>query len=123
MTALLKRMLILAAGLGFAVPIGGMAQSTGDLLKADSVDAVIEVRGMACEMCAQNMKRSLEGLDNVAAAHVQLDAQRALLRGGNAGLPTEDQLRESVTDAGYEFQSAVFENKEESSGTRNNRRK
>lgn len=99
----------------FLLPPGSQAQEAKTLVRADSVDVVLQVRGMACDMCAQNMKRSLESMAEVESARVDLETQRVQIRRTDQGTLSEEMLRETVTDAGYQFQDAVFEDETETS--------
>lgn len=92
-----------------AIPADGVAQSADDLVQSDTVDAVVHVRGMACEMCAQNMKQSLETVEGIESAHINLDEQNALIRWTDGTSVSSDVLRETVTNAGYEFKGVVFD--------------
>lgn len=100
---------------GFLLPTGSQAQKAKTLVRADSVDVVLQVRGMACDMCAQNMQRSLESMAEVESARVDLETQRVQIRRTNQGALSEEMLRETVTNAGYKFQDAVFEDETEAS--------
>lgn len=108
--------LLLLTIFGVDGPIDTRAQSAEVLVRADTVDAVVEVRGLACETCAQNMKRSLEAVEGIEAAHVDLDGQHALIRRSDGGALSTERLREAVTDAGYKFRNAVYEGNEQASG-------
>lgn len=108
---------------GFLLPPGSRAQEAKTLVRADSVDVVLQVRGMACEMCAQNMKRSLESMTEIESARVDLETQRVQIRRTIQGTLSEEMLREAVMNAGYEFQGAVFEDDTDSSETMTYHRK
>lgn len=71
-------------------------------------DAVVHVKGMACQMCARSMTNSLETLDAVEKADVKLEEQKALLTFKDGESVTEEKLRKTVEDAGYQFRKVVF---------------
>lgn len=100
---------------GSAFPTDSVAQSTDELLQSDTTDAVVSVRGMACEMCAQSMKQALEDVDAIESATVRLDDQEALLTLKPGQSVTEKELRTTVTNAGYQFKGVEFSEEEDAS--------
>lgn len=112
-------LLLIVAGTGLAVfllpqPVTAQ-ESASEIQVPDSADAVVKVHGMACQMCAQSVKRSLEGVEDVDAAHVHLDEQRALLTLTGDHSVTENLLRTTVEKAGYEFEAVTFASETETS--------
>lgn len=116
----LRRLAILAAGLGLAFVLGpqtaGAQMSGPDVQVPDTADAVVRVRGMACSACARRMKGALEDVDGVDRATVRLEEQDVLLILVEEEAPSEKTLREAVTSAGYEFRTAVFVEEQKKEG-------
>lgn len=122
MTTLLHRTLIQTLTVLLALTLGGLAapsdsaaQPTDELLRADTTDAVVSVRGMACELCAQSMKQALEEVDAIEGATVRLEDQHALLTLKPNQSVTEEELRTTVTNAGYQFEKVDFSDEEDTS--------
>lgn len=108
----LRPVFLIAVGLGlvtFVFPRSAMAQDSTPVIQVpDTADAVVQVRGMACSACAQRMKSTLEDVDGVDRVTVLLEKQNVVLTLGAKSTPSDQSLREAVTNAGYEFRTAVF---------------
>ena len=76
--------------------------------EAETPDAVVHVKGMACQMCARSMTNALEKLSAVEKADVKLKKQTALLTLNEDQTVTDEKLRSAVEGAGYEFRKVVF---------------
>lgn len=115
----LRHLLLITAGMGLAFLLASQTataqNSAQTVLHSDTADAVVDIRGMACQMCAENVKRSLEDVEGINAAHVHLDEQRAVLTLTEAHSITEDRLRTTVEKAGYEFKAVKFTSEAENS--------
>lgn len=107
--------LLIAAGVGLVLlllPQSAVAQETASTVQVpDSVDALVDVRGMVCSNCARRMKSALEDVEGVDRATVLLEKQDVLLTLTDEKTPSEKTLREAVTSAGYEFRNATFAEK------------
>lgn len=114
-----KCLFLITASAGLTLllaPQTASAQNSAQtVLHSDTADAVVEIHGMACQMCAQNVKRSLEGVEGIDAAHVHLDEQRAVLTLTRDHDVTENRLRTTVEKAGYEFEAVKFTSETENS--------
>lgn len=66
--------------------------------------AVIQVKGMVCDFCAQAVTKVFSKHDNVSDIAVDLDAQTISLyfKDKNAHL-SEDQIKQGVHYSGYDF--------------------
>ena len=65
------------------------------------IQTTISVKGMACDGCANSVKTSLEAVDGVSDASVDLAGQCAEVTFDEARAPIE-KLLAAVRDAGYE---------------------
>jgi copper chaperone CopZ len=114
----LRRFLLVAIGFSLALlalPRMTAAQDSDPAVQVpDTVDAVVQVRGMMCSNCARRMKGALEGIGAVETADVQLKEQRALLTLEADRTVTETALRTAVTEAGYAFRTVTFAEAERS---------
>lgn len=61
----------------------------------------LNVKGMTCDHCIHTVKSTLEGLDGVRSARVDLDAGTALVDYDDAQAEPQ-QMSAAVTEAGYE---------------------
>lgn len=75
-------------------------------------DATVQVKGMACSMCARSMRNALESVEAVERADVDLDAQQVRLTFAGKQRATEKALRDAVEGAGYTFRSVAFSENE-----------
>ena len=64
-------------------------------------NANIKISGMSCASCALNVEKSLQNLDGVDKAHVNLGTEEAIIEYDPAKLKLP-KLEEAVQDAGYE---------------------
>lgn len=64
-------------------------------------NANIKISGMSCASCALNIEKSLQNLDGVDKAHVNLGTEEAIIEYDPAKLKLP-KLEEAVQDAGYE---------------------
>ena len=64
-------------------------------------NANIKISGMSCASCALNVEKSLQNLDGVNKAHVNLGTEEAIIEYDPAKLKLP-RLEEAVEDAGYE---------------------
>lgn len=62
---------------------------------------VIQVHGMSCAACVRRIERGLEGVSGVTRASVNLAASRAVVEYDPA-LTNEAQIRQKITDLGYD---------------------
>ena len=58
----------------------------------------LKIGGMTCDNCARRVENALNGLKDTWAA-VRIDGSRAVVRTKNT--PDEEQIRETVRQAGY----------------------
>ena len=63
---------------------------------------VVHIEGMSCMHCSGRVEKALNGLDGVEA-HVNLGDKTATLN--ISGEVSDDLLKKTVTDAGYEVVS------------------
>jgi copper chaperone CopZ len=114
----LQRFLLVAIGSSLALlalPRMAAAQDSDPAVQVpDTVDAVVQVRGMMCSDCARRMKGALESIGAVETTDVQLKEQRALLTLEADRTVTETALRTAVTEAGYAFRTVTFAEAERS---------
>ncbi len=58
----------------------------------------LSVKGMTCQHCVANVKKSLEAVEGVTLADVNLENNNAIVNGSAA----KDALIKAVVDAGFE---------------------
>lgn len=66
--------------------------------------AVIQVKGMVCDFCAQSITKVFLKQENVADVNVDLDAQTVSLFFEDKEISlTEEQIKEGIHYSGYDF--------------------
>ncbi len=58
------------------------------------------IEGMACGHCTARVQKALEAVDGVASVVMNLEEKSAVIE--LSGSPSEEELRDTVTEAGYE---------------------
>lgn len=91
-------------------------ESASNIQVPDTADAVVKVHGMVCSACAKRMQNALNDVDGIDQATVLLDTQKVVLTLSDQNVPSENTLRETVTNAGYEFRTVLFANGRTSDG-------
>ena len=92
-------------------------QARAQNAEIESPDAVLHVKGMACQMCARSMANQMKKLEAVDEVQVLLgDDQKVLLTLKDGATASEEALREAVTNAGLSFVSAEFRSAEKGAG-------
>ena len=73
----------------------------GTTQAAEDKTVDIAVQGMSCPFCVYNVEKKLNALDGVSSARVDLAQGRArvVMQPGNG--PSDEQLRQAITDAGF----------------------
>lgn len=78
-------------------------------------DVVVHVEGMACQLCARSMKRSVSEIEGVSDVEVLLDEQEVHVTLEENTSPSEEEFEDAVTKAGFTFEKAVYS--DDQSGT------
>ncbi|WP_308768345.1 copper ion binding protein [uncultured Anaerococcus sp.] len=73
---------------------------------ADTNKLVVNVNGMTCEHCKKNVEKALGELSFVENASVDLEAKNATV--DFFGSADEDEIKEAITEAGYEFNGIEY---------------
>ncbi|MEZ5367277.1 MAG: copper ion binding protein [Bryobacterales bacterium] len=69
-------------------------------------EILLPIQGMTCGHCVQTVRKSLEAVDGVVEADVQLENGRAVVRAEHDRVKRE-QLEEAVREAGYQIGEAA----------------
>lgn len=78
----------------------------GEEKMADTNKLVVNVNGMTCEHCKKNVEKALGELSFVENASVDLEAKNATV--DFFGSADEDEIKEAITEAGYEFNGIEY---------------
>lgn len=62
----------------------------------------VKVKGMVCSFCAQGIKKKFSALDAVKKTEVNLDDKWVKLEVADDKTLSDDQIKTSIKDAGYE---------------------
>lgn len=90
----MKKILLILSFLLLAVPAFAGSQDV----------AVIQVKGMVCDFCAQSVTKVFLKQENVADVKVDLDTQTISLFFEDKEISlTEEQIKEGVHYSGYDF--------------------
>jgi len=90
----MKKFILTSAFLGLAFPALAGSQDV----------AVIQVKGMVCDFCAQSVTKVFFKHENVGDVKVDLDAQTISLFFEDKEISlTEEQIKEGVHYSGYDF--------------------
>ena len=65
----------------------------------------IKVKGMVCSFCAQGIKKKFSSDDAVSKVEVNLDDKWVKLELSENKTLSDEQIRKSITDAGYNVES------------------
>lgn len=65
----------------------------------------VKVKGMVCSFCAQGIKKKFSTQDAVSKVEVNLDDKWVKLELGDNKVLSDEQIRTSIKDAGYEVVS------------------
>jgi len=84
------------------VSLDGLVQKIRDSgYDARTERIILPIGGMTCAACVRHVERALSRVDGVAAAHVNLATERAIVE-YLPGLVSLDSLKQAVADAGYQ---------------------
>ena len=76
--------------------------------EVENPDVVMQVKGLACEMCAYSMEKQLKKNEAVHEVQVLLDEQQVRLTLHEGKTVAEEALRDAVLDAGFEVLKVTF---------------
>jgi copper chaperone CopZ len=65
-------------------------------------EITVTVKGMVCSFCAQGIKKTFSKNENVTDINVDLDNKLVKLKTKDGTTLEDGELREKITDAGYE---------------------
>lgn len=97
-------LVLVLVGAGYFLTGSGVESRAPDrsARPASAGEAIVEVDGMACEACAARLEESLSQMKEVRSATVALaEGQARLTLAENHGLTVSD-LRQTVTNTGYQ---------------------
>lgn len=109
----MKRTTKIVAGLTGVLLLGAVlavlirAQDTPDRLERDP-DAIVHVEGMACQLCARSMRKSVGELEGVSDVEVLPGEQEVHITLENDTPPSEEDFENAVTEAGFTFKKVVY---------------
>lgn len=91
--------------------------SQADESLIENPDAVVHVKGLACQMCARSLTKELKKLDAIDRVQVILeDDQHALITLKEKKKVIESDLRSAVANAGFTTREVVFADSKETDG-------
>ena len=107
-----RRCLLSALSLTFllTLPLIASAQDAAqELPDIERPDVIAHVSGLACQMCARSLTKSLKELDAVDQVEVVLEKpQRVRLMFKAEQHATEDELRKAILDAGFNVETIEY---------------
>lgn len=71
-------------------------------------DVTLEVDGLACPFCAYGIEKKLMALEGVDAIEVHIEEGTIEMMLADETLPTEEQIRDAVADAGFTVRSITW---------------
>lgn len=86
----------------FAIILSGAFFATS-VFAAEKVE--VKVKGMVCSFCAQGIKKKFSGNDAVSKVEVNLDDKWVRLEIVDNKILSDDQIKTSIKDAGYDVVS------------------
>lgn len=66
------------------------------------MEKTIKINNMTCEHCSAKVENALKSVNGVEEVKISLFRKKAIVKGENI---SEEALRKSITDAGYEVVS------------------
>ncbi len=104
---MMVRMFLLVALL---MGLGGVAYAQETAAPdTTQADAVVYMKGLSCEKCAESVSIELKRVEGVAEVKVFLETpQRALLTLKEGAEVTEEALRKAVERAGFQVERVAF---------------
>lgn len=99
----------------FTLSLTGCA-STGQAserpaLLPETAEATVEVTGMSCPMCANNITRVMDRSEAIDQSRVDLGAGMVYLSFHEGQTLTADQIKQTVDDAGFTAGAVTFKAK------------
>lgn len=81
----------------------GFLFSTGAVMSGEKVE--VKVKGMVCSFCAQGIKKKFSSLEAVSKIDVNLDDKWVKMELLDNKTLSDEEIKKSITDAGYEVVS------------------
>ncbi|MGB0767489.1 MAG: heavy-metal-associated domain-containing protein [Phycisphaeraceae bacterium] len=96
----------------FFVMLGCQAAGSAERppLDPEQADAEVQVAGMSCPQCANNIKDIMERVDGVEQARVDLGAGRVLIAFRQGATVGEDAIVLAVKDSGFTPGEVTYKN-------------